>query len=78
MATVYQRNEVYCKTKKVEMLTEEERAVLGREIMDAFMRVKAPEKIIHYRKFDGKKVIDYPRSFTDVIDKYIDLFYKLR
>lgn len=82
MATVYARNQVYAKAKKKQMLTEEERSVLGREVMDAFMRVKKPEKIIHYRKFINErgeevKVIDYPRDFTPVIDKYIELYYVL-
>lgn len=82
MATIYERNVKYSKEKGVEILSEQERAALGREIMDAFMRIKDPKKIIHYRKFekDGQcvKVIDYPRDFTSVIDKYIDLFYLLK
>lgn len=82
MPTLYSRLYKYCKENKVEMIPIEERAILGREVMDAFMRVKAPEKIIHYKSGidngEPYKVIDYPKNFKSVIDKYIDLYYKLR
>jgi len=79
MATVFQRVEKFRQANNKPPLSKDQLSALGRQVIEAYYPTKLPETVINRipqsEGLDIIRVIDYPRKFSQQIDKMVSAYY---
>lgn len=81
MPTLYKRVNYYCEINKTPHLNAQQRAELGKIVIDAFWAKKRPDWAVTHATYTNEqgtfRVVAYPRWFLPIVDQLIDDFYQV-